>query len=71
MRDYMEKDRERTEKNGRYHSKMIEKDRKIISLDEAVADANEKSRNRLVDESYVEEVIQKVELVKKRFRQES
>lgn len=50
---------------------MIEKDRKIISLDEAVADANEKSRNRLVDESYVEEVIQKVELVKKRFRQES
>ena len=30
---------------------MIEKDRKIISLDEAVADANEKSRNRLVDES--------------------
>ena len=33
---------------------MIEKDRKIISLDEAVADANEKSRNRLVDESYVE-----------------
>ena len=44
MRDYMEKDRERTEKNGRYHSKMIEKDRKIISLDEAVADANEKSR---------------------------
>lgn len=43
---------------------MIEKDRKIISLDEAVADANEKSRNRLVDESYVEEVIQKVELVK-------